>query len=214
MPGHFSIQAGSTMRRGDKDANVQMRTLSRIERHSQYNRPSRFVNNIAILFWIKPLTFGANVQPIRLPTANATVPYGQNSIAPGWGYVHSAGPYADTLEVVTLPLVSNEDCNRAFPDMITADMVCAGGEAARGGKTTTNYSLRRNISLIHLKLKFEKDVKAISVAHWFITILSSVLCLSNTHALSKATRLFIHASHSSSIGSTKIPNSHESVRLM
>lgn len=120
--------AGSTLRGGD--ANAQMRTLSRFIIHPLF-RPNQFPNDIAVLHFEKALTFGANVRAIALPPHDSPVPYGRNCTVTGWGRTSEGGLSANTLKIITKPIVSNKECNRAYNGQVTPDMMCAG--VAAGG---------------------------------------------------------------------------------
>lgn len=135
-PKNYVIYAGSTTVSGDD--NTQRRVLSGFVKHPAYDE-EKHLNNIAILFWEQPLTIGANVRPIRLPAANAAVPYGQKATTTGWGRTYKEeGLLPEILKEVSLPLIRNEDCNRFYSGKITPDMVCAGGEADRGSIAMKN----------------------------------------------------------------------------
>ncbi|NJK61682.1 MAG: serine protease [Synechococcaceae cyanobacterium SM2_3_1] len=73
-----------------------------------------------------------------LPTSYR-VPVGATSTVFGWGLLAEDGPFADQLNFVNLPIVSNFTCSRAFgaPGLITFDLICAGpeegGQDACGG---------------------------------------------------------------------------------
>lgn len=127
----YNIVAGSTSRSGD--ANTQLRPLTRFFPHPRYKFPFRF-NDIAILFWKEPLTFGLTVQPIQLPQQNASVPYGEIAIVTGFGKNHGIGEFAKVLKSVQQPLISPSDCKRAYPNFpLTDEMLCAGGHANDSG---------------------------------------------------------------------------------
>lgn len=114
--------AGSTLRAGD--ANAQYRVLLRYLHHPRYNMPYRS-NDIAILFWTQPLTFGPTVRPIQLPQHNASVPYGQNATIAGFGTL-IRGQKNEILRSIREPIVSPADCGR-YP-YVTDLIVCAGGD--------------------------------------------------------------------------------------
>lgn len=124
-PSVFSIMVGSTVRTGD--ANQQLRTLSRYIIHPEYVA-SRTINDIAVLHFVQPLTFGANVRPIRLPRQNATVPYGRSATVTGWGLTieDDSSSMATRLKYTTVPLITNAQCNIPYRGRVTPDMVCAG----------------------------------------------------------------------------------------
>lgn len=123
QPSVYSIMAGSTLRTGD--ANAQIRILSRFMRHPQFN-PNRISNDVGLVFWEQPLIFGATVRAIALPQQSEAVPYGENCTVSGWGTIREGGPITVILNAVTKPIVSNEECNRAYGGRITDDMMCAG----------------------------------------------------------------------------------------
>lgn len=123
-PSQYTIMAGSTLRLGD--ANKQLRTLNRFLRHPRFGTPRPASNDIGILYWEQPLTFGANVQAIQLAPQNSPALARTNSNVTGWGRVRENSLNANILQVVTKPIVSNEECNRAHNGRITPDMLCAG----------------------------------------------------------------------------------------
>lgn len=148
LPHRFAIFAGTDWLHGN--AKTQARRLSRFVIHERWNTP-RDAHDIAILFWEGPLTFGATVRPIRLPAANAAVPYGQQATATGWGYTrgaHNPPSNPNRMHTVTMPLVNDEDCKRAYPGKITPDMVCAGGEDILKGSMITRNRYSRLIDVI------------------------------------------------------------------
>lgn len=123
-PSQLSIMAGSTLRLGD--ANQQVRTLTRMLRHPRYASPMKYSNDIMLLYWAQPLTFGANVRAIRLVAQGSPVPYGRDCNVTGYGRIRENGPSSDVLQVITKPLVSYEQCKLTYGDRLTRDMLCAG----------------------------------------------------------------------------------------
>ncbi|MEF3280091.1 MAG: serine protease [Elusimicrobiota bacterium] len=57
---------------------------------------------------------------------------GTNLTVAGWGLTKEDGDISNTLQKVTLPLVSKTTCSKAYPNQITDRMICAG--YATGGK--------------------------------------------------------------------------------
>jgi len=53
-------------------------------------------------------------------------------VTTGWGTTSEGGDISDPLLKVTVPMVSKESCEAAYPGQLTGRMVCAGYEA--GGK--------------------------------------------------------------------------------
>lgn len=76
--------AGSTTI--DGDANEQLRNLSRILRHPEYNMPKEFLNDIAILYWKEPLTVGEFVHPVTSPPRGTVPEYTKLVNVTGWGF--------------------------------------------------------------------------------------------------------------------------------
>lgn len=123
-PSQFTIMAGSTMRRGD--ANAQYRTVSRFIIHPRYF-PRILINNVAVVHFVRPLIFDSTVRPITLPRQNAPMPYRRNSTVTGWGLTNENGTtMPNRLRVVRVPIITNFECSLAYPLRIFVDMVCAG----------------------------------------------------------------------------------------
>ena len=78
-------------------------------------------------------TFGTGVQPITLTTSEPVLD--QNAVVSGWGTLASgSGALPRQLQVVSVPIVSREECNKAYEAYggITVNMICAG--VPSGGK--------------------------------------------------------------------------------
>lgn len=130
----LNIMAGSTLRLGD--GNQQIRPLNRTLRHPDYSGTTNAINDVALLYWEQPLKFGANVQAIALPPQSSPAPYGKNANVTGWGNLIEGGQPSDVLQVVILPLISNEECNRIYNPLnysVSPDMLCAGLSKDGGG---------------------------------------------------------------------------------
>lgn len=165
----FLVRVGTTL---NNVTDGQARQLSRIMKHELLDDPY-LSNNIAILFWEEPLTLGANVQAIRLPAANAPVPYGQNATFTGYGDTDT-GVYA-TLREVTKSLISDEVCKVPYPNYIRPGVFCTEGGVGRGGTEVTNkyisVSLRRDRETVSIFSNFYfQHASLMLVAHWFIKI--------------------------------------------
>lgn len=119
---------GSALIEGDTSA--QIRTLTRMLPHPHYfEEPGPATNDIGLLYWEKPLVFGATVQPIALPPQSyLPVPYEQYCNVTGWGQMLEGDdfPMSDHLMAVTKPIISNEECDKAYKGVITDEMLCAG----------------------------------------------------------------------------------------
>lgn len=115
--------AGSTLRTGDTTA--QFRTLYRYLQHPRYTSVN-FNSDVAVLFFLQPLQFGANVRAIRLPAPNANLPTRQGQIT-GWGVTREGVPdsWSRRLFVVRIPVVAQPACRQVFSDLL-ASQLCVG----------------------------------------------------------------------------------------
>ncbi|XP_012264264.1 venom protease-like [Athalia rosae] len=98
-------------RTDDRAMPVDRRIIERI-RHPQYRLPSQY-HDIALLRLESRVTFNAWIRPACLHTAPVTGT--RSAIATGWGRVDWADDEGSMdLLKVTLPLVSQESCNRSY----------------------------------------------------------------------------------------------------
>lgn len=121
----YSVMAGSTLRLGD--ANAQIQNVTRFIAHAQYDaRTTR--NDIAVLHLIRPLRFGATVRAINLPQLNVALPDGRLANVTGWGHTRFGVPNSrsNALQVVAVPINTQQACIAAYGSRITRDMFCAG----------------------------------------------------------------------------------------
>lgn len=106
--------------------------------HPDYS-PTRFTNDIAILTLKKAAPATDGIEPACLPTRPGIRERSfvrENPFTAGWGSTYFNGPSSSALMQVQLPVVSVEECQRAFANIKTATIdnrtLCAGLE--RGGK--------------------------------------------------------------------------------
>lgn len=136
VPSNYTIKAGSTFRLDEpNDPNAQIRTLSRFILHPGYTSTPVTRHDIAVLHWVRPLVFGANVRPIILAQPNNLVPYGRLGVTSGWGLT-APGQLPLRLQAVATPFVTNAQCNRSYSGLIAVDMICAG--FPQGGRGACN----------------------------------------------------------------------------
>jgi secreted trypsin-like serine protease len=93
-------------------------------------------NDLALLHLATPATLGATIAPIGLagPGDIAFFEPGDAATITGWGATSEGGPGSNALLEVTVPIVSNVNCNvpSSYDGLITANMLCAG--LAGGGQ--------------------------------------------------------------------------------
>nr|XP_033501784.1 trypsin II-P29-like [Epinephelus lanceolatus] len=113
--------------------NEVSRSLSQIIRHPDYdNTPNN--NDVALLKLSSPVEFTDYIRPVCLAAAGSTFPAGTTCWVTGWGTIRSDGtslPFPQTLQEVSVPVVSNTQCSSSYSDL-TSNMMCAGLE--EGGK--------------------------------------------------------------------------------
>ncbi|XP_028326187.1 anionic trypsin-1-like isoform X2 [Gouania willdenowi] len=87
--------------------------------------------DIMLMKLVHPVTVNDYVKPIALPKA-CPLPGTQCTVS-GWGNIYSDQVFNPfLLQCVTVPILSDKDCEGSYPGMITERMVCAG--YLEGGK--------------------------------------------------------------------------------
>lgn len=135
------IAAGSiSVRLGKHNAYVnepsqQIKSVSQVLVHENYNDITSFNNDIALLKLTSPATLNDRVKIIPLITdadAALTMP-GDIATVTGWGNLNAqpgSDAFPDNLQEVEVPIISNDVCDNIYA--ITDNMICAGLE--QGGK--------------------------------------------------------------------------------
>merc|ERR1712002_166526 len=98
--------------------------------HPRYNART-MLNDICLLKLSKDLNFDSYTQPACLPKqANEGNDYrtGDNVIVSGWGRLSSGGSSPSTLQMVRVPFISDQTCNKrsVYNKSILSSMICAG----------------------------------------------------------------------------------------
>jgi len=120
------ITVGSLRYDGQGNPPAQSFGISRTITHPNYNSAT-IDYDVAVIELSSPLTFSANVQPVKLAPASSGDFTGDDSIIIGWGTTSEGGAISRDLLEVTIPVVSNVVCNNAYGN-ITPRMVCAEAE--------------------------------------------------------------------------------------
>ncbi|KAF7481997.1 Hypothetical predicted protein [Marmota monax] len=112
------------------EGNEQFINSAKVIRHPNYS--SRTLDNdIMLIKLASPATINTRVATVSLPTSCA--PAGTQCLISGWGNTLSSGVnYPDLLQCLRAPLLSQAQCEAAYPRQITNNMVCAG--FLEGGK--------------------------------------------------------------------------------
>jgi len=124
---------GGFIDRNNPGPSAQIGTVIRIVIHERYNNPTRFSNDIALIFISDGSSFTNTdqVNPVKLPAfeqqTNGTI------MVSGWGALQQGGVLPAVLQWVELPTVDDEKCSRQYSDETIQDhMLCAGFD--QGGK--------------------------------------------------------------------------------
>ncbi|KAL1478191.1 hypothetical protein MTO96_016380 [Rhipicephalus appendiculatus] len=97
------------------DAFVQVRTPQEIHVHDDYD-PVKYDADIAMVLLDRPVELTSRVQPICLPserTSQSNIVDGHLGVATGWGQTENRS-YADVLRQAVIPVVSAQECERAY----------------------------------------------------------------------------------------------------
>uniref|UniRef100_A0A8B9B7J9 Peptidase S1 domain-containing protein n=1 Tax=Anser brachyrhynchus TaxID=132585 RepID=A0A8B9B7J9_9AVES len=123
------------VRLGEYNIDVQedsevVRSSSVVIRHPNYS--SRTIDNdIMLIKLASAVDYSADVQPIALPTSCAKA--GTECLISGWGNTLSSGiNYPELLQCLQAPILSDQECQEAYPGQITSNMICVG--FLQGGK--------------------------------------------------------------------------------
>ncbi|GLV32010.1 tracheal-prostasin [Carabus blaptoides fortunei] len=102
------------------------RTIQKVIRHENYNSRS-YDNDIALLKLNYPVPLDNQVRPVCLPPAGESFA-GMDGVIMGWGAIKEGGPLSGTLQEVSVPIITNEECGKTAygSTRITENMLCAG----------------------------------------------------------------------------------------
>ncbi|XP_050679526.1 venom protease-like isoform X2 [Leptidea sinapis] len=107
-------------------------------KHENYD-PMSFTNDIGLLVLQKDISFTELIQPICIPLEpelRTRSFENYNPLIAGWGDTEFRGPSASHLQVLQLPVVTNDECKQAYvkyqKQVIDERVLCAGFK--KGGK--------------------------------------------------------------------------------
>lgn len=118
---NFAVRAGSTK----ISYGGQFIKVKTIFEHPYYDDITLY-SDISILKLVSHLTFGVGVNAIGLPPMDLEVPENMKARITGWGSLSVGGPGPETLKAALVPIVSNENCMKAYPGDVRMDQICAG----------------------------------------------------------------------------------------
>ncbi|QQP37820.1 Trypsin-1, partial [Caligus rogercresseyi] len=79
--------------------------------------------DVCLLKLKSSLELNDKVKAVSLPKKDEE--FSGDLVVSGWGTISFQGPSSDELRAVTVQVVSDEDCEDAYPEMIDETMICA-----------------------------------------------------------------------------------------
>uniref|UniRef100_A0A3Q2GKA0 Mast cell tryptase-like n=2 Tax=Cyprinodon variegatus TaxID=28743 RepID=A0A3Q2GKA0_CYPVA len=110
----------------EPNSQEEVRSALLVIKHPSYNERTKD-GDLALLKLSSPVTFSDFIRPVCLAGQESFFPDGLEVWATGWGRILSDAylPSPETLQEVSLPIVSNIKCDAAYGS-ITTNMICAG----------------------------------------------------------------------------------------
>lgn len=124
MGAHYRVEKSSTSK------NEQKFKVTKIITHESYNKPLQLSHDVALLKLESSATLNDFTNLACLPSTNPTT--GSFCAITGWGTLKQNGGQPAKLQVVRVPIIQQETCQRYYPKAIHGSMVCAG--FSEGGK--------------------------------------------------------------------------------
>ncbi|XP_003693467.2 trypsin-1-like, partial [Apis florea] len=125
-PNLISVRILEHDRNSTTEAKTQEFRVDKVIKHSGYSTYN-YNNDIALIKLKDAVRFEGKTRPVCLPERAKTFA-GLNGTVTGWGATAESGAISQTLQEVTVPILSNADCRATkYPSQrITDNMLCAG----------------------------------------------------------------------------------------
>ena len=97
--------------------------------HENYGFPLSLSNDVALINLASAADLGKGVGLVCLPDTNHQLPFdnpNKTCWTTGWGSLYYWGPSPNPLMQVSVPLVSKQRCENAFPGNIDESILCVG----------------------------------------------------------------------------------------
>ncbi|XP_016908556.1 trypsin-1-like [Apis cerana] len=113
-------------RNSTTEAKTQEFRVDKVIKHGGYSTYN-YNNDIALIKLKDAIRFEGKMRPVCLPERAKTFA-GLNGTVTGWGATAESGAISQTLQEVTVPILSNAECRASkYPSQrITDNMLCAG----------------------------------------------------------------------------------------
>ncbi|MBJ7331882.1 MAG: serine protease, partial [Solirubrobacteraceae bacterium] len=112
-------------------SSVQVKVVSAITSHPQYQSPTGSNNDVAVLTLSSALTASATVNSVPVVTANAN-PTGASLIISGWGLLSDGGSQPFRLNWAAIQGQPDSACSQYGSSFVTGTMLCAGASNGFG----------------------------------------------------------------------------------
>lgn len=108
-----------------------LKSISKIIEHPDFNKPTSLNNDVAVIILKDALTFGPTIGGVPLAGNSISVPAGKLVTASGFGSTKINGDDPDVLHFVSVPIVDQDTCVKAYKKYpgkakVTKNMICAG----------------------------------------------------------------------------------------
>ncbi|CAK9821367.1 unnamed protein product [Anthophora retusa] len=115
-------------RNSTTETETQMFKVDSVIKHSGYST-FNYNNDIALVKLKDSIRFEGKMRPVCLPERAKTFA-GLDGIVTGWGAIEESGSISQTLQEVTVPILTNAECRASkYPARkITDNMLCAGSK--------------------------------------------------------------------------------------
>ncbi|XP_076302822.1 trypsin-1-like [Lasioglossum baleicum] len=125
-PNLMSVLLLEHNRNSTTEAETQLFQVEKVIRHSGYSTYN-YNNDIALVKLKDTIRFEGKMRPVCLPERAKTFA-GLNGTVTGWGALAESGAISQTLQEVTVPILTNTECRATKypPRRITDNMLCAG----------------------------------------------------------------------------------------
>ncbi|XP_069802771.1 chymotrypsinogen A-like [Dendropsophus ebraccatus] len=109
---------------------IQTKSIARVLTHPGYS-DSTLTNDIALVKLTSAATITTRVSPVCIAASADVFSVGERCVTTGWGYINGITQTSPSkLQQVTLPLLSDTECQRYWGDQIQSNMICAGASKA------------------------------------------------------------------------------------
>ncbi|XP_042339738.1 granzyme B-like [Plectropomus leopardus] len=73
------------------------------------------------------------IKPIQLPSHQIHLKEKKKCLVAGWGFTKTKGKVVDELQVVDVPIINLEKCQKQWHNALPANVICAGGYGTNKG---------------------------------------------------------------------------------